>query len=51
MEKQAYTVAEIAALMGFSRQTVTRMFRAERGVLLMGRAKSDNRVVNGLTVR
>ena len=43
MEKQAYTVAEVAALTGFSGQTVTRVFRNEPGVLLMGRARSDKK--------
>lgn len=41
METQAYTVGEVAALTGFSRQTVTRMFRNERGVLLLGRARTE----------
>jgi AraC-like DNA-binding protein len=39
-EKQAYTVREVAALTGFSRQTVTRMFQRERGVLILGRPES-----------
>jgi hypothetical protein len=30
-------VAEVAALTGFSRQTVTRMFRGERGVIILER--------------
>ncbi len=34
-EKQAYTVQEVAALTGFSRQTVTRMFEKEKGVLIL----------------
>jgi DNA-binding LacI/PurR family transcriptional regulator len=37
-----YTVAEVAELTGLSRQTVTRMFRNEPGVLLMGRARTVN---------
>jgi predicted DNA-binding transcriptional regulator AlpA len=40
MEKQAYTVQEVAALTGFSRQTVTRMFEQERGVIILGRPES-----------
>jgi predicted transcriptional regulator len=36
-EKAAYTVAEVAALTGFSRQTVTRMFEQEKGVLILER--------------
>jgi len=33
-EKQAYTVRELAALTGLSRQTVIRLFEEERGVLI-----------------
>jgi hypothetical protein len=29
-----YTVAEVAALMNFSKQTVTRIFENERGVII-----------------
>jgi hypothetical protein len=29
-----YTVAEVAALTGFSKQTVTRMFENQRGVII-----------------
>jgi hypothetical protein len=36
-EKQAYTVAEVAGLTGFSRQTITRMFEKEKGVLILKR--------------
>lgn len=36
-EKQAYTVREIAAMTGFSRQTVTRMFQQEKGVIALER--------------
>lgn len=36
-EKLAYTVAEVAALMGLSRQTVTRLFERERGVIILER--------------
>jgi hypothetical protein len=32
-DKPPYTVDEVAALMGFSRATVTRLFERERGVL------------------
>ena len=35
--KQAYTVAEVAAMTGFSRQTVTRLFENEPGVLVVNR--------------
>lgn len=36
-ENAAYTVAEVAALTGFSRQTVTRMFEKEKGVIILER--------------
>jgi predicted transcriptional regulator len=40
IEKGAYTVQEIAAMTGFSRQTVTRMFEKEPGVLLVKRPET-----------
>jgi hypothetical protein len=64
--KAAYTVAEVATLTGWSRQTVTRLFEHERGVLVLGRPASLHkrsyrsiriphtvyeRVVNRLTIR
>lgn len=36
-ENQVHTVAEVAELTGFSRQTMTRMFKRERGGLILGR--------------
>ncbi len=36
----AYTVADVAELTGFSRNTVIRMFERERGVLILGRPES-----------
>ena len=39
-DKPAYTVAEVAALTGFSRWTVTRMFENEKGVLVLERPES-----------
>jgi predicted transcriptional regulator len=39
-EKAAYTVAEVAALMALSRQTVTRLFEKEPGALVLERAES-----------
>lgn len=36
-EKAAYTVAEVAAMTGFSRNTVIRMFEGERGVMILNR--------------
>jgi hypothetical protein len=43
MENQAYTVAEVAAPTGFSRQTVTRMFEREPGVIVVCRPESMQR--------
>ena len=40
MEKQAYTVLKVAALTGFSRNTVIRMFERKKGVLILGRPES-----------
>lgn len=37
MKKEVYTVAEVAALMGFSRPTVTTLFEREPGVLILKR--------------
>jgi hypothetical protein len=39
-DKPAYTVNDVAALTGLSRQTVTRMFEGERGVLVVGRPET-----------
>jgi predicted DNA-binding transcriptional regulator AlpA len=39
-EKQVYTVAEVAALTGYSRSTITRMFEKEKGVLVVERPES-----------
>ncbi len=38
-----YTVAEVAALTGFSRQTVTRLFKGERGVLTIARPTTNRK--------
>ena len=40
MEKAAYNVTEVAALTGFSRGTVIRMFERERGILMLNRPES-----------
>jgi AraC-like DNA-binding protein len=40
MNERPYTVAEVAALMGYSRQTVTRMFEKEKGVLIVERPET-----------
>ena len=37
MEKQAYSVSEVAAMTGLSRNTVIRMFEHEKGVLILDR--------------
>lgn len=37
---EAYTVAELSALMGLSRQTITRMFEGERGVIILERPEA-----------
>lgn len=37
MEKLVYTVAELAKLMGFSRQTITSLFENEPGVIVLSR--------------
>ena len=39
-DKPALTVAEVAILTGLSRQTVTRMFQKERGVIVIARPES-----------
>jgi len=36
-EKLVYTVAEVAAMMGLSRSTVTRLFEREPGVIILKR--------------
>jgi transcriptional regulator GlxA family with amidase domain len=37
------TVAEVAALTGFSRQTITRMFERELGVLVIARPSANHK--------
>ncbi|MGB7136639.1 MAG: hypothetical protein WBD46_15210 [Acidobacteriaceae bacterium] len=39
-EKEVYTVAEVAALTGLSRQTIIRLFETERGVLIVKRPEA-----------
>jgi predicted DNA-binding transcriptional regulator AlpA len=41
--KPALTVAEVAELTGYSRQTVTRMFEDEPGVLVIRRPETRNK--------
>jgi hypothetical protein len=43
MAKPALTIKEVATLTGFSRQTVTRIFESEPGVLVFERAESVHR--------
>jgi AraC-like DNA-binding protein len=39
-EKAVLTIADVAALTGLSRSTVTRMFEHERGVLILARPET-----------
>jgi transcriptional regulator GlxA family with amidase domain len=41
--KQAYTLDEVAALTGFSRRSVTRIFEREPGVLVLERPTTMNK--------
>lgn len=41
--EHVYTVTEVAALTGFSRQTVTRMFERESGVIVLTRPETMNK--------
>ena len=65
-DKQVYTLADVAALMGLSRQTIIRLFQNERGVIILERRERTHkrsyrsiriprsvyeRVVNRLTVK
>jgi transcriptional regulator GlxA family with amidase domain len=43
LDKAALTVAEVAALTGFSHDTVTRMFENETGVLVIKRAETTHK--------
>ncbi len=40
IEKQIYTVKDVAAMMGFSQPTIIRMFEKEPGVLILKRAET-----------
>ena len=42
-DKPAYTVAEVSALMALSRQTVTRIFEKEPGVIVLNRPETMNK--------
>ena len=65
-DKAAYTVAEVAAMTGFSRSTMTRIFEREWGIIMLNRPESMHkrryrsiripraafaRVIGGLTVK
>jgi DNA-binding LacI/PurR family transcriptional regulator len=39
-ENSILTLAQVAALTGFSRQTISRLFENEPGVLIMGRPET-----------
>lgn len=39
-ERETFTVADVAVLTGFSRQTVTRIFEREQGVIVVERSES-----------
>lgn len=41
--KEVNTVAEVAALTGFSRQTVTRLFEHEKGVIILSRPETAHK--------
>lgn len=43
IDKQAYSVKDVAGILGVSRWTVTRLFERERGVLNLG--TDSNRVL------
>jgi AraC-like DNA-binding protein len=42
-EQQPYTIAEVAAMTGFSPQTVTRLFEKEPGVLILARPEQKHK--------
>jgi len=42
-EQRPYTIAEVAAMTGFSKQTVTRLFEKERGVLILARPEQTHK--------
>jgi len=65
-EKEIFTVAEVVALTGFSRNTIVRLFEDERGVIILERPEKLHKrryrslripraafeqVIGGMTVR
>lgn len=42
-DKQIFTVAEVAEMTGYSRDTVTRLFERERGVLIINRPTTNRK--------
>lgn len=66
IENETYTVADVAAMTGLSRRTITRLFEREKGVIVLSRPEERHkrkyrsiriprhvyeRVVNRLTVK
>jgi hypothetical protein len=66
IENETYTVADVAAMTGLSRRTITRLFEREKGVIVLCRPEERHkrkyrsiriprhvyeRVVNRLTVK
>jgi hypothetical protein len=43
MRERPYTIAEVAAMTGFSKQTVTRFFEKEPGVLILARPERKHK--------
>ncbi len=43
MDRAPYTVAEVAALTGFSTDTIIRMFEREPGVLIVARPSTNRK--------
>lgn len=43
LDKPAYTVDEVAALTGFSRNTIIRLFQNERGVIVLSRPSANHK--------
>ena len=44
-ENEAYTVAEVAKLLGLSRRTIVRMFEDEPGVVVLGKPTGAGRTL------
>jgi AraC-like DNA-binding protein len=46
-----YSIGQVAAMMGLSRQTVTRLFAGVEGVLLLERVKPEGKYKHYRTIR